>query len=104
MGKSIKIYDNPFNYKEEDFEEIDYWEGVLNQSSTVKLPKNFKRIVKETVETSYQLPLDFSIPESNRIAYSIFNEVVLELFKTRISEPITKRVYKIKVHKQPKKI
>jgi len=56
LGKNLRLYDNPLNYKKEDYEECEYWEGVLNQSSTVQLPRNFKRVVKETVKTTFELP------------------------------------------------
>jgi len=89
MGKNLRLYDNPLNYKKEDYEECEYWEGVLNQSSTVSLPKNFKRVVSETVKTSFKLPQEFNIAEKDQIAYSIFNDIIKKLFDTQVIEPIT---------------
>ena len=95
-GESIKLFENPDHTIIADDGIIKELNKMLKKNPDAPMPDGFKKVKIKEYKNVYKVPDYMPLPEKNKIALEIIDDLLNQQFGFHIFEPISKPVYTYK--------
>ena len=95
-GESITLFENPDHTILADNDIIKELNKILKKNPNHPLPDGFKKVKIKEYKSVYKVPEYMPIPEKNKIALEIMDEILAKNFGFHLFEPISEPVYTYK--------
>jgi len=92
-GESIKLFENPDHTIIADNDVIKELNRVLKKNPDHPMPEGFKKIKIKEYKSEFKVPEYMPIPEKNKIALEVLDELLAKNFGFHLFEPINKPVF-----------
>jgi hypothetical protein len=92
-GENIKLFEDPDHSIIADNAVTKELNKMLKKDPSMKMPDGFKKVKIKEYKSVHELPSYIDIPEKNKIALEIMEEILHKNFGVHIFEPINKPYY-----------